>query len=360
MHGQHKKKKPHKTGKVFQRLLFGFILFAVVFFLIRNTFLGSDNVALDFPPLIARSVAVEAIPAVPFTPSSSPEPTSAPEPITSGSNEQKPKVSSATQGSLAALQNSLDAFWGGKALAQSDKWAVYVLDVASGDYAFSYSDSDDSPTIAASIIKLFIAGAVYHEADINASFTVGSAILSNLENMLRDSDNNAANALVTALGGGDFRLGAEKVNAFAKSLDCNDTTLGRKFLAPTTDGENYTTVSDCAQALRLVAQGSFVSETASGQMYSWLKAAPAWNENKNSKIRAGVAAVDPTAVVANKTGENAPPGAPCIIENDIAIITTGDRQYILCVMSNSGNSSVAKEMIRQLAGLVHQFFLEQE
>jgi beta-lactamase class A len=255
------------------------------------------------------------------------------------------------------LQTSLNGFFADKNFSSGDKWAVYVVEVKSGDYAYSgYTNNEPDPTIAASLIKVFIAGAVYREAAQSQSFTINR---DNLARMLRDSDNNAANELITALGGGDLQAGMVKVNAFSKATGFNDTELNRK-LAPEqpVSVDNYTSVQDCANALRMIAQGTYVSREASEEIFSWLAANSSWNENKNSKIRAGISAIDANAVIANKTGENAPPAALCIVENDIAIIKSGNVQYVLCVMSNTENSAGAKDTIKQIAGLVHKFFLE--
>ena len=258
---------------------------------------------------------------------------------------------------IALLQGNLDDFFAANALAANDRWAVCAVDVESGALAYS-GNSANAPAIAASLIKIFIAGAIYDEAENRADFSIGSNERASLETMLRDSDNAAANELIKALGNGGFEAGFARVNAFAESIGCHDTKLNRK-LAPapgeTVADDNYTSVQDCATALRLIAQGEFISEEASAEIASWM-GAPSWNTNKTSKIQAGVFAIDSSAGVANKTGENI---TPCIVENDIAIITlSGGEQYVLCIMSNSDNSSRAKGTICQVTGLVHNFFLE--
>ena len=264
-----------------------------------------------------------------------------------------------------SLDYALDSFFEQKNSARSDNWAVCVIDTASGSSVSVLGKNNENPVIAASLIKLFIAGAVYYEETANSDFSIDSAKLTKLEMMLRDSDNGAANELVEALGNGDFSDGAQKVNAFAKDIGCNDTELNRRFITEiggAVNVENHTTVSDCAKALNLLAQGSFVSQHASDQVYAFLRDDATWNLNKETKIRAGIAQLDPDGkvVVANKTGENSPPTTKYIVENDIAIVNFGDTQYILCIMSNSSDQSEAKETIKQLTAIVHRYFIAQE
>ena len=72
---------------------------------------------------------------------------------------------------------------------------------------------------AASLIKLFIMGAVYENYD-SLSQQYGSATLdSYLTPMITVSDNDAANSLVSCLGSGDSTTGTQKVNSFCQSYE---------------------------------------------------------------------------------------------------------------------------------------------
>lgn len=255
-------------------------------------------------------------------------------------------------GTITQLQSQLDEFFTGENLRYTSRWVVCAMEVATGDSAYAeYVKEGSCPSIAASLIKIFIAGAVYQQAQADESFIIDDTMLENLERMLRDSDNASANTLVDALSAkGDSRSGMEKVTSFANSIGCVDTSMNRKLLDTSSDEENYTTVSDCAIALRMIALKTFVSEEASEQIYSWL-AEDSTNANKDSKIRAGID--DPDAEVANKTGENT---TPYVIENDAAIVTIGETQYILCIMSNPTNSEGAKDIMVKITELVHAYF----
>lgn len=286
---------------------------------------------------------------------------SAPSPDTAPSPAPEQKAEVEDDKTLSALQESLDLFIAEKEFDEGDKWAVYVIDTKSEKDAGSfYKTGKDEKMIAASLIKIFIAGAVYKEAEVSGNFVIGPETSAWIETMLRDSNNDSANELIKILGGGDYSKGFEKVNDFADSISCSNTRLDRKLLDQNAKEDNFTTVSDCAKALLLVAKGSFVNKSASEDIYSYLLSDSAANSNKETKIRAGVYEISKTADVANKTGENFPPAAPCVVENDVAIVSYDNTQYILCIMSNSGSSGGAKDAIKEISKITHQFFLREE
>ena len=352
--------KPRPSNKKPLALLFALIgvaailLVVIVAVLIWPKSVGGGTLTVT-PPVSSMSVNSTA----PITPSPTPAMSVPPEtsPPLETPTPVSPSPTSMGPTAISDLQIQLYEFFDKQNPSDNDKWSVYFLDVASGDYAYAAADGKDAvgdPIIAASLIKLFIAGAVF-QAEKDGELTLTDSNISDLTVMIRDSDNESANRLVEKLGGGNFTTGAAKVNAFAKSEGCSGTELNRKLLAPVgagDKGDNYTTVEDCAKVLRMIAQRTYVSADASDQIYTWMKAAST-NSNKASKIRAGVAITSPDAIIANKTGENT---TPCIIENDVAIITEGDSQYILCVMSNSKDSGSAKKEIISIAELVDEFY----
>ena len=95
-------------------------------------------------------------------------------------------------------------------MVQTVPWQRYICDLSGG----SEATINDSPMQAASLIKLFIMGAVYENYD-SLSQQYGSATLdSYLTPMITVSDNDAANSLVSCLGSGDSTAGMQKVNSF--------------------------------------------------------------------------------------------------------------------------------------------------
>ena len=82
-------------------------------------------------------------------------------------------------------------------------WSVYVCNLAKN----TEGAINDQKMQAASLIKLYIMGAVYEDYD-SLSTTYGKETLdNNLNSMITVSDNDAANKLVNCLGGGDDAAG---------------------------------------------------------------------------------------------------------------------------------------------------------
>ena len=184
-------------------------------------------------------------------------------------------------------------------------------------------DTEDSCTVnnqsmqAASLIKLFIMGAVYDRYD-SLTVTYGEdQIQSLLSDMITVSDNTAANTLTNYLGDGDDATGRGAVNEYCASNNYESTAMGRMLLAPADKGDNLTSVSDCAEFLRKVYKNEIPHAE---EMLGFLK-----NQQRTHKIPAGL----PEGVEsANKTGELD------TVENDAAIVFA-DTPYILCIMSEN-------------------------
>ena len=129
-------------------------------------------------------------------------------------------------------------------------WSVYICDLSGG----SEATINDTPMQAASLIKLFIMGAVYENYD-SLSQQYGSATLdSYLTPMITVSDNDAANSLVSCLGSGDSTAGMQKVNSFCQSHGYTNTSMGRLLLASNEFGDNYTSAYDCGKFLKEIYQ----------------------------------------------------------------------------------------------------------
>ncbi|MBQ0066010.1 MAG: serine hydrolase, partial [Firmicutes bacterium] len=142
--------------------------------------------------------------------------------------------------------------------------------------------------------------------------------------MITVSDNDAANALVKALGNGDASKGMAKVNAYCEKYEYDMTHMGRLLLAPNTKDDNYTSVNDCAHFLEKVYNHSIPGAEKIEQLLL--------QQKRISKIPAGI----PKGIkVGNKTGELSN------VENDAAIVYLQDNPYILCVMSEKLSSSDA-------------------
>lgn len=227
-------------------------------------------------------------------------------------------------------------------------WSVYVSDLSKGSEGMIGGQSMQ----AASLIKLFIMGAVYENYDQLSSQYGVDTLNGLLNSMITVSDNEAANTLTSYLGNGDSAAGMNAVNAFCLAHDYTGTSMGRLLLQSNEFGDNYTSVRDCGRFLKEIYQivhGTAVNPTLShaDAMYELLK-----QQQRTHKIPAQL----PDGVhVANKTGELSN------VENDAGIIydTAKGIDLVVCFMSE-GLSEVgsAQASIAQNSRLIYGYYNE--
>lgn len=232
--------------------------------------------------------------------------------------------------------------------ANNGTWSVYVCNLMKG----SEGNISNMPMQAASLIKLFIMGAVYENYDQLAS-TYGSETLNNnLNAMITVSDNDASNTLVNWLGGGDDTAGRAKVNEFCQAHGYNSTQMGRMLLQSNENGDNYTSVNDCGHFLKEIYQlcnGMPTDSTLvhAESMYHLLKL-----QQRKNKLPAQM----PEGVhVANKTGELSN------VENDAGIIfdTAKGVDLVICFMSqNLSDTGAAQAVIASNARAIYGYYNE--
>ena len=239
-------------------------------------------------------------------------------------------------------------------------WAFYMRDIADDIGGNINSHSMQS----ASLIKLFIMGAVYENYDSLTAAYGKDIIDTKLYDMITVSDNDAANYLVGCLGDGDTQVGMQMVNAYCQQYGYNNTSMGRLLLQSNEYGDNYTSVLDCGKFLNAVyqtAKGTAVQADGSFQdgssistplalphgsdMFSLLS-----QQTKRNKIPALL----PDGVqVANKTGELGN------VENDAGIIydTENGHDIILVFMSeNVVATGEAQNTIAQASAEIYNFY----
>ena len=188
------------------------------------------------------------------------------------------------------------------------KWAVYVEDLKTG----GSMTVNDEKMQAASLIKLYIMGAVYENFDALSSKGNPGDLLTK---MITVSDNDAANELVKLLGSGDTSKGMMAVNSFCAKYGYSNTSMGRLLLADNAAADNYTSVKDCGKFLYHMYNNKF---SHSSDMMELLLA-----QTRRSKIPAGI----PDGVqVGNKTGELDD------VQNDAAIVYA-EKPYVVCIMA---------------------------
>ena len=222
------------------------------------------------------------------------------------------KTEAASSADMNRIENELAEDLAVRAGA-GENWSAAVVNLNTEDSCTVNNQSMQ----AASLIKLFIMGAVYDSYDSLTAAYGEDQIQSLLSDMITVSDNTAANTLTNYLGDGDDAAGRGAVNEYCASNSYESTTMGRMLLAPADNGDNMTSVSDCAEFLRKVYKGEL---PYAEEMLGFLK-----NQQRTHKIPAGL----PEGVEsANKTGELD------TVENDAAIVFA-DTPYILCIMSEN-------------------------
>ena len=201
--------------------------------------------------------------------------------------------------------------------AGNGTWSVYVCDLVNN----TEGAIQDARMQAASLIKLYIMGAVYENYDSIIAQYGQSSVDSNLYSMITVSDNDAANTLVSYLGGGDSSAGMTVVNDFCIEKGYSSTHMGRLLLASNQYDDNYTSVSDCGHFLKEVYEGSKESDVHAQAEFDLLAA-----QTRRNKIPAQM----PAGVsIANKTGELSD------VENDAGIIYNSSNDLIIVFMSEN-------------------------
>ena len=191
-------------------------------------------------------------------------------------------------------------------------WSVYVSIPSTGDVL----SMNQKKMQAASVIKMFVMGAVYEDYDGIKKDYDDVDVDDLIEKMIIVSDNQAADNLVTMLGRGDSVKGRRIVTNFCRSHGFTNTNMGRMIQEDNVVADNYTTTEDMAKFLEMLLEGELVH---SKEMLRHLQ-----NQERVSKIPAGI----PIGVTtANKTGELED------VQNDAAIVFA-KRPYIICVMSD--------------------------
>lgn len=233
------------------------------------------------------------------------------------------------------LQSSLNGYDG--------DWSLYIKDLAK-DRSISLNSHEMQ---AASLIKLYIMGAVYQQAEKGNLTLYENQISEDLDQMITISDNESANELVRALEPeSEFSDCLEKVNSYIAAAGFLDTKqingIGDVSLW-SGDGVNTTSVNDCGEFLESVYRKTLVSEDASNEMLDLLL-----QQEVDYKIPESL----PSNVkVANKTGET----DDC--ENDCAIVYSDGGDYIICIMSEGWNSDEeAVTRIQDISQIVYQYF----
>ena len=198
--------------------------------------------------------------------------------------------------------------------AENGTWAVFISDLVNG----TEGSLNDQKMQAASLIKLYIMGAVYENYDQITGQYGRDSVDSNLYSMITVSDNDAANTLTTYLGGGDSAAGMQAVNSF-------------------------TSVGDCGHLLQEIYKQDTSGYTHATDMFNLLKA-----QTRCNKIPAQL----PEGVkTANKTGELDN------VENDAGIIYDSKNDVVIVFMSqNLSSAGSAQNTIATLSRTIYDYY----
>lgn len=242
--------------------------------------------------------------------------------------------------------------------AYEGEWSIYVKDLGKGkDMEILINDR---PLCSASLIKLFVMEATYHNGqDVKSSLglrlkadtesdPVAGRLGTLLTNMITVSDNESFNELVR-LQTEDyhFALGARRINRYLRTQGYEDTavlhTLAPSPSTPVGIGENnQTSAKDCGRLLERIYRGRCVSREASEAMEELLLA-----QRVTTKIPQPLGG---EVKVANKTGETDTD------QHDVAIVYGEKTDYILCVLSeNCPKKETAIENIRNISRVVYEY-----
>lgn len=237
-----------------------------------------------------------------------------------------------------ALQTLLNQIQG-QLPADNGSWSVFISDLINE----TEGSINDQTMQAASLIKLYIMGAIYENYDQIIGQYGKDSVDSNLHSMITVSDNDAANTLTTYLGGGNSSAGMQAVNSFCQEHGYTRTHMGRMLLASNEQDDNYTSVNDCGHFLIEVYKEEESSYAHASDMYALLKA-----QTRQNKIPAML----PDGVkTANKTGELDN------VENDAGIIYDAANDLVIVFMSqNLASAGNAQNTIASLSRTIYDYY----
>ena len=198
---------------------------------------------------------------------------------------------------------------------------------------------NSSPMQAASLIKLYVAGCVYENYEkVTAYDSYGGETENLIKSMITVSDNTSCNTLVNRLGDGVDQNGMALVNQYCTAHGFSDTHMGRLMLHPNDIDDNYTSVKDCCNFLKMANAGQLEGAST---ILDYMN-----QQERRGKIPSGL----PAGVSSgNKTGELSD------VENDAAIVYADSGTYVLCVMSqNLSDAYTARQFIIRTSSVVYE------
>ena len=207
----------------------------------------------------------------------------------------------------------------------SGTWSVYVKNLKTNDTI----TINNQVMYPASTIKAFAMAEAFDLVN-QGRLPLTDELQRQLYLMITESDNDAFNQIVSAFGSGDFLAGAQVLNTYLKKNGYNGTQLHHTAKPAmnafiTDGGTNAGTAKDCGLLLERIYKGQCVNAKYSASMMNLLV-----NQKRRWKIPA---ALPPTAIIGNKTGETEE------VQHDIAIVSGPKTDFVICVYSISSETA---------------------
>lgn len=244
---------------------------------------------------------------------------------------EEPKEEELTETKDSSLTFNIDSL---KKTAEKVYAGVYFFE----DGKEFMTESEKTPS--ASIIKLFIMEYAYSEIGkgnyTEQSLINGTYLEFLLNAMIKNSDNNATNVLIS-------EFGMENINTFIKNSGYNDTVLGRKMLefeAQQRGEDNYTSLNDVMAFLKKIYNNKDVYPY--NAMLEIMK-----GQTVKTKLPVNLPY---GTVIAHKTGELSD------VENDAGIVFSPNGDYAVLVLTNKTTTPVnTREAISVFSKEVYDF-----
>ena len=195
---------------------------------------------------------------------------------------------------------------------------------------------NNKPQQSASVMKVFVMGAVYENYEEICSIYGMDQVNSLLDAMITVSDNDAWSGLLTMLGHGDDYAGIEVLNDWCQRQGYHQTSMSGAAY------ENYTSAQDAGKILEDIENGEL---EGSSEMNEWLCL-----QALDGRLLQGV----PEGVkIANK------PGMLYDTENDTMIVYTDQGPYILTMLcTDLYDTEHAQEMMKEVSSMVYEWMQE--
>lgn len=201
----------------------------------------------------------------------------------------------------------------------------------------------NASVVPASTYKIYVAYAILHGIEqgsyaLSTTTDDGNTIQTDLQNMILNSDNNAARTL-------GFLYGWKNINALLQSQGIDSTDL-YNYAPPSTQpvGDKHTTANDLATTLQKLQAGSLLNADHTQLLLNLMR-----QQHYRQRIPAGV----PSSVaVADKPGWLSPAdGENGYIENDAAIVYGPKSTYVLTITTNGSSP----QPLADLSKLVYDY-----